>query len=84
MNRGEVWTVAAAGTYAGKPGPAVIQPNQRNGLRTVCRLMADKVTTVPRTKLGTRLGRLDEADMVRLNGAMSVFLGLAPPVEPPV
>jgi mRNA interferase MazF len=41
--------------------------------------MVDKVTTVPKAKLGTRLGRLDDEDVVRLNRAVAVFLGLAAP-----
>ena len=39
--------------------------------------MVDKITTVPKTKIGTRVGRLDDEDMVRLNQAMMVFLGMA-------
>ncbi len=39
--------------------------------------MADKVTTVARVKLGKRIGRLDDDDVVRLNRAVMVFLGLA-------
>jgi mRNA interferase MazF len=54
-----------------------IEPNERNGLRAVSNLMVDKLTTVPRNKLGSRIGRLDDEDMVRLNQAMVVFLGLA-------
>ena len=38
--------------------------------------MVDKITTVPRAKLGSRIGRLADADMVRLNRAMMIFLGL--------
>lgn len=55
----------------------VVQPNERNGLRAVCRLMVDKITTVRKAKLGQQVGRLDDEDMVRLNQAMIVFLGLA-------
>jgi len=54
-----------------------VEPNERNGLRSPCRLMADKITTVPKTKLGSCVGRLDDEDMLRLNRAMLVFLGLA-------
>jgi len=54
-----------------------VEPNERNGLRAPCRLMVDKITTVPRTTLGSHLGRLDDAEMLRLNRAMVVFLGLA-------
>ena len=108
MRRGEVWTVAGAGGYAGKPRPAVIiqdnrfdatdsiticafttdptdapllripvAPNEGNGLRQPCRLMADKITTVLKTRLGSRVGQLDDDDLVRLNRAIVVFLGLA-------
>src|SRR5213593_207004 len=54
-----------------------VEPNERNGLRSPCRLMVDKVTTVAKTKLGSRLGRLDDEEILRLNRAMLVFLGLA-------
>jgi mRNA interferase MazF len=56
-----------------------IKPNERNDLRVGCRLMVDKITTVPRTKIGTKIGRLDDEDMVRLNRAVMVFLGIAAP-----
>ena len=55
----------------------VVEPNERNGLRTACRLMVDKITTVPKAKIGAHVGRLDDEDMVRLNQAMTVFLGMA-------
>lgn len=55
----------------------VVEPNARNGLRLACRLMVDKITTVPKAKLGAQAGRLDDEDMVRLNQAMTVFLGMA-------
>ena len=54
-----------------------VAPNQRNGLRAECRMMADKITTVPKSKLGARVGRLDDEDILRLNQAVLVFLGLA-------
>ncbi|MFM2286906.1 MAG: hypothetical protein RL684_49 [Pseudomonadota bacterium] len=108
MKRGEVWTVSAGGTYAGKPRPAVVvqedrfsatssitlcafttdpadapllrmlvEPTDRNGLSGSSRLMIDKVTTVPKARLGKRIGQLDDEDIVRLNRALTVFLGLA-------
>lgn len=59
-----------------------IEPGADNGLREHSWIMADKLTTVPRTRLGRRLGRVSPADMRRLNRAMLVFLGLAgSPVE---
>lgn len=54
-----------------------VEPSPRNGLTSPSRLMADKVTTVPKARLGTRLGRLDDEDVIRLNRALVVFLGLA-------
>lgn len=54
-----------------------VEPNERNGLRTACRLTVDKITTVPKTKVGARVGRLDDEDILRLNQAVLVFLGLA-------
>lgn len=39
--------------------------------------MVDKITTVPKAKIGARIGRLDDEDMVRLNRAVLVFLGMA-------
>ena len=54
-----------------------VEPNAANGLRAPSRLMVDKLATVPRTKLGSRLGKLDDAAMLGLNRAMLVFLGLA-------
>ncbi len=54
-----------------------VEPNARNGLRMPCRLMVDKITTVPKAKIGARIGRLDDADILRLNQAVLVFLGLA-------
>ena len=108
MRRGEIWTIAGGGDYAGKPRPAVVVqddrfdataslticvfttdptdaplfrlsvvPDERNGLRTPCRLMVDKITTVPKSKIGSRVGRLDDEDLIRLNRAILVFLGLA-------
>ena len=58
-----------------------LDPNQRNGLRTPCRLMVDKITTVPKTKVRSHVGRLDDEDIVRLNRAVLVFLGLAGPAR---
>jgi len=54
-----------------------VEPSESNGLREPSRLMVDKITTVPKARLGRRLGRLDDADMIRLNRAAVVFLGIA-------
>jgi len=39
--------------------------------------MVDKITTMPKLKLGSRIGRLADEDLLRLNRAMMIFLGLA-------
>ena len=54
-----------------------IEPDTDNGLRSPCRLMVDKITSLPKSRLGKRIGRLDDEDVVRLNRAALVFLGLA-------
>lgn len=56
-----------------------IEPSEGNGLRSVCRLMVDKIATVPKGKVGARVGRLADEDIVRLNRAVLVFLGIAAP-----
>ena len=53
-----------------------VTPSELNGLRLACRIMVDKVMTVPKVKLGARLGRLSEEDIIRLNRAIVVFLGI--------
>ena len=55
----------------------LVEPNEQNGLRFASRLMVDKMTTVPKSKLGQKIGRLDDVTVVRLNQSMIVFLGLA-------
>jgi mRNA interferase MazF len=39
--------------------------------------MVDKVTAVPRKRLGRLVGKLNRDELKALNGAVFVFLGLA-------
>jgi mRNA interferase MazF len=55
----------------------LVEPSSRNGLKSPCRLMIDKVATVPRSRLGRRVGILDDDHLLRLNRSLVVFLGLA-------
>jgi mRNA interferase MazF len=55
----------------------VVEPSAENGLTLASRLMVDKTTTVSKTKLGIRIGRISDEDTIRLNRAILVFLGLA-------
>jgi mRNA interferase MazF len=54
-----------------------IAPSTTNGLLTSSQAMVDKITTVAKSKLGRRIGRLEPADLARLNQHVAVFLGLA-------
>jgi len=55
----------------------VVRPSDQNGLTAISRLMVDKITTIPKSKLGSRIGHLDAADMARVNHAILIFFGLA-------
>ncbi len=55
----------------------LIEAGEVTGIRESSRLMIDKITTVPRSKLGERVGELGDDDMIRLSRALVVFLGLA-------
>lgn len=57
-----------------------VEPSELNNLKITSRLMIDKITTLSKSKLGSRIGRLSDSDMARLNRAMLVFLGLASPI----
>jgi mRNA interferase MazF len=54
-----------------------VEPNERNGLNVASRLMVDKITTVPKARIGAQIGRLDDEDTLHLNRAVLVFLGFA-------
>lgn len=54
-----------------------IDPSADNGLQQPSQLMVDKVTTVPRSGLGERLGKLRDEELLALNRSLIVFLGLA-------
>jgi mRNA interferase MazF len=53
-----------------------VEPSKDNGLDRPSSLMVDKITTVPRSSLGARLGRLRDDELVQLNRSLMVFLGL--------
>ncbi len=54
-----------------------VEPNPQNGLHEPSWLMVDKITTVQKSKIGKRIGQLSPEDIIRLNQAVVVFLGLA-------
>jgi mRNA interferase MazF len=55
----------------------LVTPNNLNGLEAPSYIMVDKVTTIPATKLGYRIGRVDDDDVLRLNRALLIHFGLA-------
>lgn len=54
-----------------------IDPSRQNGLTRVSQVMVDKVITVPRAKIGKVIGTLGDDTMIRVNRALSVWLGIA-------
>ena len=54
-----------------------IQPNADNGLRRPSQVMVDKAQTVPRGKIGSTFGHLDDESLLAVNRAWAVFLGFA-------
>ncbi len=56
-----------------------ISADVMSGLRQSSSIMVDKITTMPRLKLGEKIGRLADEDIVALGRAIVVFLGVAGP-----
>ena len=54
-----------------------VEPTPVTGIEQPSMIMVDKITTMPRVKLSDQLGRLPDADLVRLDRALVVCLGLA-------
>jgi len=69
-----LFTSETAATEAVRPR---IAASEMNGLQVASQIMVDKITTTPKERLGMRIGRLSDQDMLRLNRAILVFLGLA-------
>lgn len=55
----------------------LVEPDPGNGLNGPSRIMVDKITTVRRARLGTKIGALGDTTVIRLNRALVVFLGIA-------
>jgi len=53
-----------------------IAPSEANGLNVPSYVMVDKVSTVPRSKVGRFVGRLDNQELSLLNRRVALFLGL--------
>ena len=60
-----------------EPVRFAIAPSQTNGLHARSYPMVDKISSIPKTKMGRRIGQLDAADKALLNQHVILFLGLA-------
>ncbi|MDQ6783850.1 MAG: type II toxin-antitoxin system PemK/MazF family toxin [Actinomycetota bacterium] len=54
-----------------------LRPDADTGPAQSSSLMVDKLTTMPRSKLGERIGTVSDTDMLALSRALVVFLGIA-------
>ena len=54
-----------------------LEPSSENGLQAPSCVMVDKTMSVRVNRIGSTIGRLDDADMLRINRAMALFLGIA-------
>ena len=53
-----------------------MEPEAANGLRRPSQVMVDKATTVPRGKIGQRIGSVDATTLARVSRALAAFLGM--------
>lgn len=53
-----------------------VAPDHVTGLERESQIMVDKLTTVRRTNLGQRVGRIDAKTMTTVEQSLAVFLGL--------
>ena len=51
-------------------------PSTENGLQVPSCVMVDRTMSVRPNKIGDTIGRLDGADIVRINRALALFLGI--------
>ena len=55
-----------------------IEPTPANGLQAVSQIVVHRPSTLRRDKVGRVIGRADDATMLAVTRALTVFLGLAP------
>ena len=54
-----------------------VNSTAENGLLQTSQVMVDKAQSVPRDKIGKKLGHLDDHTMLSVNRALALFLGFA-------
>lgn len=52
-------------------------PSTENGLQAPSDVMVDRTMSVRPDKIGDMIGRLNETDILRINRALALFLGIA-------
>jgi len=55
----------------------LLEPGPGNGLLQRSQIMVDKILTVPRARIGSVIGRLDDETLLRLNRTLAFVVGLA-------
>lgn len=55
-----------------------IEPSDSNGLRMRSYVMVDQVFSARPHRIGRVFGHLDDADMIAVNRALALFMGIAP------
>lgn len=53
-----------------------IEPTPGNGLKQRSQIMADKLVTIRRERVGTAIGRIEHAELAQLNRLLATWLGL--------
>ena len=53
-----------------------LEPSTSNGLRRVSQVMADKIVSVRRDRIGPKIGVLDSDTMARVGRSVALLLGL--------
>lgn len=60
-----------------EPARFAIAPSQTNALQVRSYAMVDKLSSIPKTKMGRRIGQLEANDVGLLDQHVILFLGLA-------
>ncbi len=53
-----------------------VEPTPTNGLRQTSQLAIDKITVLPKEKIGEVIGHADDALLLRVNRALALFLSI--------
>jgi mRNA interferase MazF len=54
-----------------------VDPAPDNGLQNISQIQIDKILSVPRERVGSVIGRLDDATMLKVNRSLAVLAGIA-------